>query len=133
MSTPRTPSRAIPTTVLVLCASLLGAGCATTRPPAAEAIGAAEYALRKAKEDGADGAAAARIAEAEDKLARAKAARADGDDAAAVRLAHEVSLEAQVAEAKAENVRIHQGHDEIEKGNEALESELQRGLQRSTP
>ena len=107
-------------------ASALALGCATTKPPVAEAIGAAEYALRKAKEDGAAQYAPVDVRQAEDKLARARALREDGQEQAATRLAHEVSLEAQLAEAKASNARMRRTRDEIQKSVDDLRAEIER-------
>ena len=104
----------------------VSAGCATPAPPAGEAIGAAEYALRKAKEDGAAEHAPVDIRQIEDKLARAKSERSEGAKATATRLAHEAALEAQVAEAKAANARIRRARTEIEKSLDDLRAEIER-------
>jgi hypothetical protein len=112
--------------LLGLCFLVSAAGCATPGPPAGEAIGAAEYALRKAKEDGADEHAPVELRRAEDKLARAKAERAEGADATSVRLAHEVALEARIAEAKATNARMHRARIEVEKSLDELRAEIER-------
>ncbi|MBW2245384.1 MAG: DUF4398 domain-containing protein [Deltaproteobacteria bacterium] len=106
--------------------AFLSTGCATPAPPAGEAIGAAEYALRKAKEDGANESAPVDIRQIEDKIARAKSERSQGAKATATRLAHEAALEAQVAEAKAANARIHRARTEIEKGLDDLRAEIER-------
>jgi hypothetical protein len=110
----------------LLCFGLVFPGCATKGPPPGEAIGAAEYALRKAKEDGATEHAPVDIRKAEDKLVRAKSERSEGADATAVRLANEVALEARVAEAKAQNARVQRARDEIQKGLEDLRAEIER-------
>lgn len=110
----------------MLALSFAWAGCATPAPPAGEAIGAAEYALRKAKEDGANEAAPVDIRKIEDKLARAKSERAQGAKQTATRLAHEAALEAQVAEAKASNARIRRARVEIEKSLDDLRTEIER-------
>jgi len=102
-------------------------GCATRGTPPGDAIGAAEYALRKAAEDGANEFAPVDIRKAEDKLDRARAARADGANQTAIRLANEVALEAQLAEAKTTNARIHRVRDEAQKNLEVLQAEIERG------
>jgi hypothetical protein len=120
-----------PTSVALLAACVMGLvtapGCATRGSPPGDAIGAAEYALRKASEDGAGEFAPVDIRKAQDKLEKARAARAEGADQTAIRLANEVALEAQLAEAKAGNVRIHRARDEIQKSLDDLQAEIERG------
>jgi hypothetical protein len=116
---------------LVLAVGLVGLatapGCASRGTPPGDAIGAAEYALRKATEDGATEFAPVDIRQAEDKLDRARAARSEGANMTAIRLANEVALEAQLAEAKAGNARIHRARNEVQKSLDALRAEIERG------
>ncbi|MGI9431368.1 MAG: DUF4398 domain-containing protein [Myxococcota bacterium] len=102
-------------------------GCATRGTPPGDSIGAAEYALRKAVEDGAGEFAPVDVRQAEDKLDRARAARAEGANQTAIRLANEVALEAQLAEAKAQNARVHRVRDEIDVSLDTLRTEIERG------
>jgi len=102
-------------------------GCATRGTPPGDSIGAADYALRKAVEDGAGEFAPVDVRQAEDKLDRARAARAEGANQTAIRLANEVALEAQLAEAKTRNARVHRVRDEIEVSLDTLRTEIERG------
>ena len=119
------------TSTLVLLLGLAGLlaspGCASRGTPPGHAIGAAEYALRKAVEDGAGEFAPVDIRQAEDKLDKARAAREEGANQTAIRLANEVALEAQLAEAKAQNARVHRAKDEIQASLDTLRTEIERG------
>lgn len=119
------------TVAIIFTLGLLGLvaspGCATRGTPPGDAIGAAEYALRKAVEDGANEFAPVDVRQAGDKLDRARAARAEGANQTAIRLANEVALEAQLAEAKAGNARLHRVRDEVQVSLDTLHTEIERG------
>lgn len=87
---------------IALAGLLLGIGCAKPGP-SQQAIAQADYALRQAREQGADTEAAALMRSADEKLARAEALQRDKKYDEAQRLAEQVAVEASLADALTRN------------------------------
>ena len=110
---------------ILIGSSFAISACYKGRPPG-EAIAAAEYALRKAQEDGADQHAAVVLRKAQDKVKAAKIAEEEGANEDAVRKAEEATLEAQLADEMARNARTRLLEKEAERGLAILRVELER-------
>ena len=119
---PRSLSLAL---AILIGSSFAISACYKGRPPG-EAIAAAEYALRKAQEDGADQHAAVVLRKAQDKVKAAKIAEEEGANEDAVRKAEEATLEAQLADEMARNARTRLLEKEAERGLAILRVELER-------
>lgn len=100
-------------------------GCAKPGP-SNQAIATADFALKQAREQGADGEAAALMRSAEEKLSRARASQRNGNYDEAERLAQQVAVEAQLADAITRN-RIARAHlADSEKVLDELRTEAER-------
>ncbi len=112
-----------------LAACLAWAGCSSPPTAPGEAISAADYALRKAEEDGAAEHAPLVLKEATDKLARARTAREATDHRKAGRLAKEATLEAQLADSMVRNAQAKADLERMQRTVGGLKEELDRGVQ----
>lgn len=104
---------------------VLSAGCAKPGP-SDQAIARADYAVKQAREAGADQGSGALMRSAEEKLARARALYADKEYEEAERLASQVAVEAELADAITRN-KIAKSHlKDAEKVLEELREEAER-------
>jgi septal ring factor EnvC (AmiA/AmiB activator) len=133
---PRAKSRIGVSAAAMLAGVMFGAtgllaGCASTPAPDAQ-IQAANQAIADAERAQASQHAADILSEAKSKLAAAQSAvdQRDMDDAA--RLADEARVDAELASARTTADKATQANDEIRRGTEALQQELQRSTTTTT-
>jgi len=101
-------------------------GCASTPPAPTQALQAAEMAIRSAEQARVADYASPELGEARSHLAASRAAVADEKMVLAEHLAERSRLDAELAIAKAEVARARVVNDEMKKGIETLEQEMQR-------
>jgi hypothetical protein len=107
---------------------LLAVGCAKPGP-SEQAISTADYALKAAREQGADQESAALMRSAEEKLSRARALHKKKDFEESERLAAQVAVEAQLADAITRNNIAKARLADSEKVLEELRTEAERRRQ----
>lgn len=110
---------------IIAVSALACVACYKGRPPG-EAISAADYALRKAEEDGAAQHAPLVLHKAKEKLQRARIAQEEGANERAVRQAESAALDAQLADEMTRNARIRMIEAEAERSIAILGEELER-------
>lgn len=99
--------------------------CATTPPPSA-ALQAAEQAIGNADRARVTDTASPELAEARQKLNAARSAAQNEDMVLARQLAEQSRVSAELASARAEALRAKTVNDDMRKGNETLQQEIQR-------
>lgn len=113
--------------ILVLpCAALLLAGCATKVERPTEEMTRATTLIDQAEKAGAQRYAAAELQQARDKLAEAEAAANAGKGEVALRLATEATLDAELANARTTSGEAQHSADEVRRSTEALQQEATR-------
>jgi hypothetical protein len=130
-SKPRISVRAAALAGLLCGATGLLAGCASTPAPDAQ-IQAADQAIADAERAQASQHAADILSEAKSKLASAHAAVEQRDMDGAARLVDEARVDAELAAARTSADKAKQANDEIRRGTEALQQELQRSSTTTT-
>jgi len=103
-------------TTLILVGALAALGCAKPGP-SDQALATADFAVKQARDQGADQVASALMRSAEEKLGRARALHADKKYDESERLAQQVAVEAQLADAITRNK---QAKDRLAKVQQAL-------------
>lgn len=111
---------------LLLGASTLLAGCASTPPAPNDALQAAQMSISNAERDRVSQYAAVELSEARDKLAAAHAAVSQQQMIQARRLAEQARADAELASAKAEVAKATVVNDEMQKSIEILQQEMRR-------
>lgn len=120
---PGTGRTALP--VLILGASMLLAGCASTPAPT-EQLAVSAAAVSRADNAGAAALAPAEMQMAREKLDQARLAMTQEDFDNARNLAQEAQVDAQLAEAKSRSGKARKAAEELQEGVRVLREELDR-------
>lgn len=111
---------------LLLMASAILAGCASTPPAPTAALQAAELSISSAERDRVAEYAAPELSQAREKLTAAHAAVSQKQMIQARRLAEQARADAELASAKAEVAKATVVNDEMQKSIDILQQEMQR-------
>ncbi len=120
----------------LLAATAIGfilVGCASAPPPPTQDMTRARTLIEQAEKVGAQRYAAVELESARDKLRQADAAQQEGDQEIANERAAEAVADAELANARAMSGTARNAAEELQKSNETLRQETERGLTTTTP
>jgi hypothetical protein len=112
--------------IVSVTAQLFMSGCSSPPKPPSDALQAAESAIANAEQDRVADYASPELSQAREKLLNAKLAVEKEQMTRARWLAEESKVQAELASARAAAAKAKAINDELQKGNNVLEQELQR-------